>query len=88
MPEIPSESPGRTSRQRFGAVALPHWRALRSYAEASIAAEKDKRSLQLTPAETRRLQAAFAYVERNRGRRWVKELAPWRAAMLKLISGL
>ena len=75
-------------RQRFGAEALPHWRALRSYAEASIAAKQDKRALQLTPAETRRLRAAFAYVERNRGRRWVKELAPWRAAMLKLISSL
>ena len=75
-------------RQRFGAEALPHWRSLRNYAEASIAAKKDNRALQLTPAETRRLQAAFAYVERNRGRRWMKELAPWRAAMLKLISGL
>jgi hyaluronoglucosaminidase len=78
----------KTVRQRFGAEALPHWRALRSYAEASIAAKKDKRTLQLTPAETRRLRAASVYVERNRGRRWVKELAPWRAAMLKLISGL
>ena len=75
-------------RQRFGAEALPHWRALRNYAEASIAAKKAKRALQLTPAETRRLRAAFAYIERNRGRRWVKELAPWRADMLKLISGL
>ena len=75
-------------RQRFGAEALPHWRALRSYAEASIAAKKDKRPLQLTPAETRRLRAAYAYVERNRGRRWVKELAPWRAAIVKLITGL
>jgi len=75
-------------RQRFGAEGLLHWRALRSYAEASIAAKKDDRALQLTPAETRRLQAAFAYVERNRGRRWMKELAPWRPAMLKLISGL
>ena len=65
-------------RQRFGADSLPHWRALRSYAEASIAAKKDKRPLRLTPAETRRLRAAYAYVERNRGRRWVKELAPWR----------
>ena len=73
-------------RQRFGAEALPHWRALRSYAEASIAAKKDKRPLQLAPAETRRLQVAFAYVERNRGRRWVKELAPWRAAIAELIS--
>ena len=75
-------------RQRFGAHALSHWRAFRDYSEASMAAKKRKRPLRMTPAETRRLQAAFAYVERNRGRRWVKELAPWRAAMLKLISGL
>jgi hyaluronoglucosaminidase len=75
-------------RQRLGAKALPHWRALRSYAEASIVAKKDTRTLQLNPAEMRRLREAFAYVERNRGRRWVKELAPWRAAMLKLPSGL
>jgi hyaluronoglucosaminidase len=75
-------------RQRFGAEALPHWRALRSYAEASIAAKKHKRPLQLTPAKTRRLQTAFAYVERNRGRRWGKELAPWHAAIAKLLSGL
>jgi hypothetical protein len=62
--------------------------ALRSYAEASIAAKKHKRPLQLTPAKTRRLQTAFAYVERNRGRRWGKELAPWHAAIAKLLSGL
>ena len=75
-------------RQRFGAEALPHWRALRSYAEASIAAKKVKHPLQLTPAETRRLHAAFAYVERNRGRRWVKELAPWTKAIAQLVAGL
>ena len=75
-------------RQRFGAAALPHWRALRSYAETSIAAKAAKRPLQPSPAETRRLRAAWAYVERNRGRRWVKELAPWRSAVLKLIAGL
>ena len=75
-------------RQRFGAKALPHWHTLRSYADASIAAKKDKRALQLTTAEARRLQAALAYIERNRGRRWAKELAPWRAPMLNFISGL
>jgi len=75
-------------RQRYGAQALPHWRALRSYAEASIAAKKDKCPLRLTTAETRRLRAPYAYVERNRGRRWMKELAPWRAAMAELIKGL
>ena len=75
-------------RQRFGAEALPHWRALMNYAEASIAAKKASRPLQLTPAETRRLAAAIVYVERNRGRRWARELTPWRPAIEKLIAGL
>jgi hyaluronoglucosaminidase len=75
-------------RQRFGVNSLPHWHALRSYAEASMAAKKRKRPLRMTPAETRRLRAAFAYVERNRSQRWSKELTPWRAAIAKLISGL
>jgi hypothetical protein len=75
-------------RQRFGAEALPHWRALRRYADASVAAKKVKRPLQLSLVETRRLRAAYAYVERSRGRRWVKELSPWRAAIAKLIKCL
>ena len=75
-------------RQRFGAQALPHWRALRSYAEASIAAKKATHPLQLTPAEMRRLRAACAYAQRNRGQRWVQELAPWRAAITKLLADL
>jgi hyaluronoglucosaminidase len=73
-------------RQRFGAETIPHWRALRNFAEASIAAKRAKRALRHTPVERRRLQAALTYIERNRGRHWAKELAPWRAAMLKLIA--
>jgi len=75
-------------RQRFGAEGLPHWRALRSYAEASCAAKKTDRPLQLTTAEIRRLRAACAYVQHNRGRRWAKELAPWRAVITKLLGEL
>jgi hyaluronoglucosaminidase len=75
-------------RQRFGVDALPHWRALRSYAAASSAAKTAKRSLQLTLSETRRLQAALAYMEQNRRRRWANELRPWRAAITKLLGGL
>ena len=75
-------------RQRFGAEAIPHWRALRHYAEATIAAKTHKRPLHVTPAETLRLQAAWAYAQRNRGQRWAKELAPWRTAIAKVISGL
>ena len=75
-------------RQRFGAETLPHWRALRVYAEAIRIAKRTTRPLQLTSTGTRRLKAALAYIEHNRSRRWVKELAPWRAAMAKLIADL
>ena len=75
-------------RQRFGAEAIPDWRALRSYTEASMAAKKRKHPLRMTPAETRRLHAALAYVQRNRGQRWVKELAPWTKAIAQLVAGL
>ena len=75
-------------RQRFGAGALPHWRTVRKYAGASIAAKKDGRRLRLPPSETRRLQAALAYFDQSRDRRWMKEFAPWRAAILKLASDM
>jgi hyaluronoglucosaminidase len=75
-------------RQRFGAEALPHWRALRSYAEASIAAKKTKRPPRLSRSEKRRLRAACTYVEEHRGQRWVKELEPWHRAISKLIADL
>ncbi|MGE5217563.1 MAG: beta-N-acetylglucosaminidase domain-containing protein [Chloroflexota bacterium] len=84
----PESSWAKIVRQRFGADALPVWRALRNFAEASITAKKRKRALRLAPAESRRLQAVLAYFEHNRGQRWVRELAPWRAAMLNLFSGL
>jgi len=75
-------------RQRFGAEGLAHWRALRSYAEARIAAKKENHPLRLTATVTRRLRAAGAYFQQKRGRRWVKELAPWRAAITKSLEEL
>jgi hyaluronoglucosaminidase len=75
-------------RQRFGAQALSHWRALRDYSEASMAAKKRKHLLPMTPAETRRLQAALAYVRRNRGQRWAKEMAPWTKIIAQWVAGL
>jgi hyaluronoglucosaminidase len=75
-------------RQRFGTEALPHWRALRSFAEASIVAKKNKRLLRLSRVQKNRLQAAHTYFEEHRGRRWAKELKPWTAAITKLIADL
>jgi hypothetical protein len=60
-------------RQRFGAEALPIG------ARSGVMLKRASLPKRLTPAathasETRRLQAAIAYVERNRARRWAKEL--------------
>lgn len=78
----------RVVSQRFGAAALPHWRALRNYAEASMAAKQEKESLRLTPSDKRRLQAALAYLDRHRNQRSAKELTPWRTAIAQLLTGL
>ena len=75
-------------QQRFGAAALPHWRALRSYTEASMIAKTDKRALHLPSAEMRRLQAVLAYIEENRSQRWAKELEPWGKVIAQSIAGL
>jgi len=75
-------------RQRFGAQALPHWRAIRNFAAESIIANKQKRRFRFTPAETRRLRAALVYISLHNGQSWSKELAPWTASIRQLLSGL
>ena len=74
--------------QRFGAKTLPHWRVLRSYAMASIAAKKSNRPPRLSAKEKRHLQGALAYLERSRSQRWAKEFAPWRSAIAKQLGNL
>ena len=73
-------------RQRFGAEAAPHWRAIRRFAEASIQAKNHQRSLQLTLTELRHLKAALSYIEQNHGKAWSKELAPWAAAIARSVA--
>jgi hyaluronoglucosaminidase len=73
-------------RQRFGAQALSHWRALRSYAEASIAAKKRKHRLRMTPAEKGKLQSALAYLRAHKRKKWAAELAPWTKQIEALVA--
>jgi len=73
-------------RQRFGAVALPHWRALRHFAEVSTKAKKLKRALHSPPAEIRRLRSALAYIHAHKRSKWAKELAPWTKQIQSLIG--
>ena len=82
----PEPSWAQTVRERFGGASLPHWRTIRRYAAASTAAKKSKTALKITAGERSNLRAALRYLERNRQRAWAREIAPWRAAMLELVS--
>ncbi len=65
-------------RQCFGSNALRHWRAIRAFCTAQQRAKKARRPLQLTARERRRLHAALAYVQSQRGEKWTREIRPWR----------
>jgi hypothetical protein len=71
----------RAVKERFGAHALPYWRAIRTFAEASRRAKASIRALQLTARESSRLAAALGYVDTHRREKWAKELAPWSGAI-------
>jgi hyaluronoglucosaminidase len=79
----------RAIKEQFGAKALPHWRAIRRFAEASMRANKLKRALPFEPAEIRRLRSALAYIheihEHSRAK-WLHELAPWTEQIELLID--
>jgi hypothetical protein len=71
----------RAVKERFGANALPYWRAIRCFAEASRTAKTSIKALRLTRRESRRLAAALGYIDTHRREKWAKELAPWSTAM-------
>lgn len=71
----------RAVKERFGANALPYWRAIRRFAEASRPAKASIRALQLTRRESLRLAAALGYIDTHRREKWAKELAPWSTAI-------
>jgi hyaluronoglucosaminidase len=66
---------------RFGARALPHWRAIRAFDEASRRAKRAKGPVRLSAQARARIRAACRYLARHRDERWAREIAPWRAAM-------
>jgi hyaluronoglucosaminidase len=71
----------RAVKEQFGVNALPYWRAIRCFAEASRAAKGSTRALQLTRRESPRLAAALGYIDTHRREKWAKELAPWSTAI-------
>jgi hyaluronoglucosaminidase len=73
-------------QQRFGAVALPHWRALREFC-ARLNEQKDKnRRLRLVPDEIASLASAQRYAALHRRKPWAKELRPWMNLLEKSLT--
>jgi hyaluronoglucosaminidase len=77
----PETSWTRIVAERFGERAVPHWRAIRAFCEASTNAKKAVAPLRLSQRMKTRVRAACRYLARQRGERWARELAPWRRAM-------
>ena len=77
----------RAVNDQFGAHALPYWRAIRRFTEASRAAKAAKRALLLPRDERRRLARALAYVDIHRRKKWAMELRPWTAAIRRALHG-
>ena len=82
----PETSWTRIVKQRFGAPAMPHWRAIRNFAEASTKAKQLKRHLSIDPGELRRLKLALAYIHAHGKSKWAKEMTPWRKQIESLID--
>jgi hyaluronoglucosaminidase len=73
-------------KQRFGAVTLPHWRAIREFCKR-LNEQKDKnRRLRLVPNEIAALTRAQRYVAQHRRKPWAKELRPWMNLLEKSLT--
>ena len=64
--------------QRFGASALPHWRALRRFCEEYPLNKKRKGARRLSRGQRAALRLACNYIAKNRQKKWAREFEPWR----------
>jgi hyaluronoglucosaminidase len=83
----PESSWAQMIKQKFGAGALPHWRALRNFCHEQTIAKKHRRPIHLPPSQRSHLRAAIAYIETHRRQRWAREIAPWTQAMRQALDG-
>lgn len=62
--------------QHFGALALPHWRAMRHFCEAALKAKQLGGRISAPRRDRRPLRAAIAYVEAHEKTDWAREISP------------
>jgi hypothetical protein len=76
----------RIIRERFGAGALSHWRAVRKFCECEMRASKNKLAPRLERRDRPALRAAVEYVRRHRRTSWARELEPWVRRLQKSLT--
>jgi hyaluronoglucosaminidase len=79
----PELSWDRIVRELFGFGALPHWRVLRRFCEASQRTKKTKHSLRLTAGRRQELKLADDYIQEHRSLKWTREIRPWQELLRK-----
>jgi hyaluronoglucosaminidase len=72
--------------ERFGANALPHWRAIRTYCDGQRRAKKRREKFSPGPKDRALLREAIAYVQAQRRQPWAREIAPWLQAIRNAIE--
>src|ERR1051325_3260881 len=76
----------RIIRERFGARALSHWRAIREFCEREVRAGKNKVAPRVERRDRLTLRAAVEYVRRHRRTSWARELEPWMRQLQKNLT--
>jgi hyaluronoglucosaminidase len=83
----PERSWIRAVLQQHGRPAVAHWRVIRRFCEDRQKQKKEKKPPRIAPGQRAPLRAALRYLDRNRARRWAREIAPWRKMMEKALAG-
>jgi hyaluronoglucosaminidase len=76
----------RAIRERFGADALGHWRALRGFCERDARRKNRDTPLRVGDREARALRSALGYVRRHQRKGWARELKPWIQRLEKTLT--
>jgi hyaluronoglucosaminidase len=64
-------------QERFGAAALPHWRAIREFCEAQLRSKHTGRPLRASPRQVGRWRAVLSYARSQSKQQWTREFKPW-----------
>jgi beta-N-acetylglucosaminidase len=82
----PEASWRRAIVERFGASALRHWGAIRSFCERDMRRRNKELPLRLRHAEAPAFRSALKYISEHARTPWARELAPWTERLQKTLT--